>query len=130
MQRRELELHVGILGWLFIASHLIFLLIGGFIFTLLTSVGVLAGDPEALPILSLVGSMVGGLLALLALPGIAAGYGLLARRRWGRMLALVVGILNLVNVPLGTALGAYTLYILLQEQADGLFGAPQVAVAQ
>jgi hypothetical protein len=129
MERREIELHVGVLGWLFIASHLIFLVLGGFIFTLLTSVGVLAADPEALPILSLVGSMVGGLLALLALPGIVAGYGLLVRRRWGRLLALVVGILNLVNVPLGTALGAYTLYILLQPQADELFGPPPVAVA-
>jgi hypothetical protein len=130
MQRREIELHVGILGWLFIASHLVFLILGGFIFTLLTSVGVLAGDAEALPILSLVGSMVGGLLALLALPGIVAGYGLLVRRRWGRMLAIVVGILNLANVPLGTALGAYTLYVLLQERAEGLFGPPAVALPQ
>jgi hypothetical protein len=130
MQRREIELHVGILGWLFIASHLIFLILGGFIFTLLTSVGVLAGDPQALPILSLVGTMVGGLLAVLALPGIVAGYGLLTRRRWGRMLAIVVGILNLANVPLGTALGAYTLYVLLQEQADELFGPPAVALPQ
>jgi hypothetical protein len=46
------------------------------------------------------------------------------------MLAIVVGILNLANVPLGTALGAYTLYVLLQEQADGLFGLPPVAVTQ
>ncbi len=129
MQRREIELHVGILGWLFIASHLIFLIIGGFVFTLLTSIGVLAGDPQALPILSLVGSMVGGLLTLLALPGIVAGYGLLTRRRWGRMLAIVVGILNLANVPLGTALGCYTLYVLLQEQVDELF-APPLAVPQ
>lgn len=129
MQRREIELHVGILGWLFIASHLIFLIIGGFVFTLLTSIGVLAGDPQALPILSLVGSMVGGLLTLLALPGIVAGYGLLTRRRWGRMLAIVVGILNLANVPLGTALGGYTLYVLLQEQVDELF-APPLAVPQ
>lgn len=130
MERREIELHIGILGWLFIASHLVFLILGGFIFTLLTSVGVLAGDPEALPILSLVGTMVGGLLALLAVPGMVAGYGLLARRRWGRMLAIVVGILNLANVPLGTALGAYTLYVLLQEQAEGLFDPQALAVAQ
>lgn len=130
MRRHEVALHVEILGWLFIASHIIFLLIGGFIFMLLTSVGVITGDPQALPILSLVGSFVGGLLGVLALPGILAGYGLLRRRSWGRMLALIVGILNLANLPLGTALGGYTLYVLLQEQAQALFDQSTVAAVQ
>jgi hypothetical protein len=130
MQGREVELHVSILGWLFVASHILFLGIGAFIFTLLTSVGVIAGDPEALPILSLIGSFVGGLLAVLALPGILAGYGLLRRRNWGRMLALVIGMLNLFNVPIGTVLGAYALWVLLQEQAESLFAPPPMASIQ
>jgi type IV secretory pathway VirB2 component (pilin) len=40
------------------------------------------------------------------------GYSLLTRRPWGRILAIVVGILTLFKPILGTALGIYTLWVL------------------
>jgi hypothetical protein len=50
-----------------------------------------------------------------------AGYGLLRRRAWGRILALVVGFLGLVDFPLGTAIGIYTFWVLLQDSAADYF---------
>lgn len=41
------------------------------------------------------------------------GYALLNRASWGRILAIVAGILALFKFPLGTALGIYTLWVLL-----------------
>jgi hypothetical protein len=41
------------------------------------------------------------------------GYSLLQRKPWGRILAIVLGILALFKFPLGTALGIYTLWVLL-----------------
>jgi hypothetical protein len=63
---------------------------------------------------------------VLALPGLAAGYRLLKRQAWGRILALVVGFLDLVNFPVSTAIGIYTLWVLLQDSAATYFarGAP------
>lgn len=46
------------------------------------------------------------------------GYGLLTRRSWGRVLAIVFAVLSLIRVPFGTALGIYTLWVL----APGLSG--------
>ncbi len=43
---------------------------------------------------------------------ILVGYSLLTRRPWGRMLAIVVGVLTLMKPILGTALGIYTLWVL------------------
>lgn len=40
------------------------------------------------------------------------GYSLLTRRPWGRILAIIVGILALLKFPIGTALGIYTLWVL------------------
>jgi hypothetical protein len=40
------------------------------------------------------------------------GYSLLTRRPWGRMVAIVVGVLTLLKPLLGTALGIYTLWVL------------------
>jgi hypothetical protein len=41
------------------------------------------------------------------------GWGLLERTEWGRILAIIVAILNLIKFPFGTALGIATLVILL-----------------
>jgi hypothetical protein len=40
------------------------------------------------------------------------GYALLTRRPWGRTLAIVAAILSLIKLPVGTALGIYTLWVL------------------
>jgi len=61
-------------------------------------------------------------LAVVALAAIAwaaahhvAGRGLKARKAWGRNLALVLAAFNLLLLPLGTALGLYSLWVLLHE---------------
>jgi uncharacterized membrane protein len=45
--------------------------------------------------------------------GLMAGLALLGGQRSGRRLALIAGFLSLSNIPLGTALGIYTLVVLL-----------------
>src|SRR5579859_4421396 len=118
----EMQQHVSILGWLFIVSNALFLFIAGFVFVLLTGLGQSVSDPEARAILPLVGSSVGLLLALLSLPGLAAGYGLLTRKPWARVLGIVVAVLGLFNFPVGTAIGIYALWVLLQTSAANCFG--------
>jgi hypothetical protein len=46
---------------------------------------------------------------------------LLKRQEWGRTLVLVIFFFNLINFPLGTALGVYSLVILLKEETVKLF---------
>ncbi len=46
-----------------------------------------------------------------------AGYGLLKVRPWARVPSIVLGFLALLHIPLGTALGIYTLVILLPSEA-------------
>jgi hypothetical protein len=46
-----------------------------------------------------------------------AGWGLLERESWARLLTLVLAFLSLFNAPFGTALGIYTLWVLLPNQA-------------
>jgi hypothetical protein len=44
--------------------------------------------------------------------GLLVGIGLMRRERWARPLAMVIGILMLLKIPFGTALGIYTLWVL------------------
>jgi len=121
MNAREMQQHVTILGWLYLVGHAVFLMIGAFLFILLTGIGLAVDDPEARLVLPLVGTAVGWLLILLGLPGLIAGYGLLTVKPWARVLALVIGIFNLANVPIGTIIGAYACWVLLQEPAQAYF---------
>jgi hypothetical protein len=63
-------------------------------------------------------SFIGALILAKAAAGFIAGWGLLQRESWARIVALVVGFISLFNVPLGTALGIYTLWVLLPSQAE------------
>ena len=50
-----------------------------------------------------------------------AGWGLLERTQWGRVVAIVAAILCLIRIPLGTALGIATLVILLGYRNSALY---------
>jgi hypothetical protein len=63
-------------------------------------------------------TFIGGLILVKAVAGFFAGWGLLQREPWARVVALILGFLSLFNVPIGTALGIYTLWVLLPTQSD------------
>jgi len=46
-----------------------------------------------------------------------AGWGLLKMQPWGRTFALAIGFLGLIHPPFDTALGIYTLFVLLPDAA-------------
>jgi hypothetical protein len=50
-----------------------------------------------------------------------AGWGLLERTEWGRIVAIIVAILSLIKFPFGTALGVATLIILLGYRNTALY---------
>jgi hypothetical protein len=63
-------------------------------------------------------SFIGIFILLKAAAGFFAGWGLLQREPWARVLTLVLAFLALFNIPLGTALGIYTLWVLLPAGAE------------
>jgi hypothetical protein len=120
--------HVPIIGWCFIVYHGIVALVGIVIGLIVSGAGVISGEREAMFITGAVGVLVTGLLIAISLPGIIAGIGLLKYRPWARILAIIIGVLHLLSFPFGTALGVYTLYVLLNPEAPSIFGMQQGAV--
>lgn len=118
---QSMEQHITLLGWLYIVTNILLILIAGFVFMVMVGAGAVSGDVEAVRIMPVIATAVGGFLTALALPGILTGIGLLKRKPWARIAAAVLGIINLTNFPLGTAVGVYTLWILLQSEAADHF---------
>ena len=81
----------------------------------------------AIPIIGITGAMLTAFLLVLSLPGVIAGFGLLAYKPWARILGIVLAAINLINIPIGTIFGAYALWALLHKDSERLFAAgPQV----
>ena len=109
----ELERHVKILGWLNIVTSVATIVIMGFVAIIMLGAGALSGEAEAFGVMVLVSLFVGFFMLLLSIPGIIAGWGLLNGKNWARVLAIVLGCLNILSFPFGTAIGLYTLWVLL-----------------
>ena len=62
--------------------------------------------------------MVGTLFLVGGVAGIITGWGLLERQSWARMLAIVLAALSLLDMPFGTAIGIYTLWVLLPAKSE------------
>jgi phage shock protein PspC (stress-responsive transcriptional regulator) len=117
----RMEEHVKILGILYIAFSAFGLIIAFIVFVAVTGGGLISGDETAIAITSIVGIAVAAILVLLSAPGIIGGMGLLKRQSWARILVLVLGVINLINIPFGTALGIYTIWALTHRETEALF---------
>lgn len=61
---------------------------------------------------------VSGIFLATGVIGAVAGWGLYEHRSWARILAIVLAFLNLLHPPLGTAIGIYTLWVLLPSASE------------
>jgi hypothetical protein len=110
-------LHVvfGVLGIL--ASLAILLFYGG----LATLIGFTDQSDDrfvAIPVLGVIFGIGAILVFLLSLPGLIGGIGLLLGHNWARIVLIVVSCLELLKFPFGTALGVYSLWVLLNKDAE------------
>lgn len=104
--------HIRILGWLHIVLGFVDLCIGLLAFGVLSGIGAFSGDIAAFGIMSVIGGFAGAFMLIMALPNFLCGMGLL--RNWGGwviVLAVVLGLFNLMHVPVGTAIALYTFWI-------------------
>ncbi len=122
MLEQDLDLHVKVVGWLHVLEAILY--IGGAVLIMIffAGLGIMADDPQALGILSLVGFCGGGFLLLIGVPVALAGWGLLHRRSWSRVLAMVLAVLGLFLFPIGTIVGIYVLFVLTAAPAAEYFG--------
>jgi hypothetical protein len=116
-----MQKHLTAVAALQVGLSILGVLIGIFVFVLLTGIGVIAQEKEALFILSTIGTGVGLFLLIISVPGIIGGIGLFKRKEWARILVLILSAIDLLNIPIGTALGIYSIWVLVQKETVRLF---------
>ena len=123
--------HVDFLGILFLGWSAFSLLAGCAMLLLAagaaTIMGASSGADESVGVAAGITAAFFSTIGVLALVWGAvhagAGYGLRQHRHWSRPLALALGVVNLILLPFGTALGVYALWVLLTAETRDLFHA-------
>ena len=114
--------HIKILAWL----HIVFGIFGA-----LAAAAILGGTMFGAAftgsfrdsaIVGLAGGAVSIFIGAMAALQLVAGWGLLQRRPWARILTIILGVISLIRFPWGTALGIYTLWVLLSKDGAAQFG--------
>ena len=129
-----MQTHVKVVGVAFIVFGALGILAATVIMVVFGGAAGIVGasaDPEeaafALPIIGLTGTLLSMFLFALSVPGLITGFGLLSWKPWARILGIVLCAIQLINIPLGTLLGIYGLWVLLNNDTERLFsGGPAV----
>jgi hypothetical protein len=116
-----MEKHVTFVAVLNIAFGFLGLFLAVFLFFVIVGAGIISGEPEAMTATSIIGTAIGFFLVLTSLPEIIGGFGLLKKRAWARILILVIACLDLLWIPIGTLIGIYEIWVLLNEDTVKLF---------
>jgi hypothetical protein len=53
--------------------------------------------------------------------GLVGGIGLMGFRKWARILVLIISAVDCLNIPLGTLVGVYSIWALMQDESIKLF---------
>jgi hypothetical protein len=70
------------------------------------------------------------LLFVVGLVPLAVGYALRKQRSWARPLGLALAVVSLINIPVGTALGIYTIKFFWSEGGVRLYGGRSAAAGE
>jgi len=92
------------------------------IFFAFSFAGSFVGDvDEATVVLKFIGSLLPAIVILFSLIGLIGGIGLLSYQKWARVLVMVVAAIGCLAFPLGTIVGIYSLWALMQDETILLF---------
>jgi hypothetical protein len=135
-----MDKHISLVGILNIVYRALILLGAGVLFVLAASFGYLIDalvrwgsiEPDEVPseifnIAPVILCVIATIMVVVSVVAIIGAVGVMRKREWARVLLLVISFLGLVRVPLGTILGAYSIWVLLNDETIKLFN-PRVNV--
>jgi hypothetical protein len=77
--------------------------------------------PEIFSLVQIVLSIIAIIILIFAVVGIIGSIGVLKKKEWGRLTLLIVSFFTLLSIPLGTILGVYSIWVLLNDETIRLF---------
>jgi hypothetical protein len=80
-------------------------------------------EPMVENLIAFVGNTLSLIIFFISVLGVIGGAGLFSYKPWARVLVMIVSAINCLNVPVGTAKGVYSIWVLMQPETIELFDA-------
>ena len=122
METRNIKQHITFVGALHIGFGILGL-IGALVLYITFGfvIGLVEHEPIAVAVLTALGRGLPLLMLFFSALGIVGGIGLFSYSAWARILILIISAINCLNIPVGTAKGIYSIWVLMQKEAIALF---------
>ncbi|MGQ9619558.1 MAG: hypothetical protein ACUVTX_01065 [Bacteroidales bacterium] len=122
MENLKMQKHVTVVGILRIVLSSLGLLLAIIILVAINfAKGFVEHDHIASTVLTFIGTAIPVFIGSVSLLGIIGGIGVLAYKNWARILVLVVSVVGCLNIPIGTLVGVYSIWVLMQTETVKLF---------
>jgi len=117
----KMEKHITVIAALHVGFSLLGILTAIVVYIVLHSIMYIADDPDTVHVLNIVARWVSLFLLLVSIPGLIGGIGLFMKKNWARILVLIISVFDLLNIPLGTIIAVYSIWVLVQDDTVKLF---------
>ena len=118
----DMKKHVSVVGIL----RIVFAVLGLFvalliIFGMSIAISYVHGDEVGVTVLRTIMISLSSVILVVSVLSIIGGIGLFSYREWARVLIIIMSAINCLNIPIGTAKGVYSIWVLLQDETIKLF---------
>lgn len=122
MEKRNMKQHVSLVGALHVGFGILGLLGALAVYLSFHFVFGFVEDVDvAEELISFLGNTLSLIILFFSALGIIGGIGLFTYKSWSRILVMIVSAINCLNVPVGTAKGIYSIWVLMQPETIELF---------
>jgi hypothetical protein len=122
MEKRNMKQHVSLVGALHVGFGILGLLGALAVYLSFHFVFGFVEDIDiAEELISFLGNTLSLIIVFFSALGIIGGIGLFTYKSWARILVMIVSAINCLNIPIGTAKGVYSIWVLMQAETIELF---------
>ena len=122
MEELTMKKHVTLVAALQIGFSTMGIIIATVVFFVFSFAGSFVSDVDVADVvLKFIGTFIPAVIFLGSLLGLIGGIGLLSSQRWARILVLITSAIVCFVFPVGTIIGVYSLWVLLQDETARLF---------
>jgi hypothetical protein len=116
-----MERHISIVAALHIGLSIMGIFFGMVLLVLVFATDIFIREPYAMSLLSILIPVIVFFIFLLCILTIIGGIGLFVHKNWARILIMILSAIDLFNIPVGTAVGIYSFWVLVQEDTAKIF---------
>ena len=122
MENSNMKKHVTVVGSIQIGFSVLGLMAAATVFVALTFArGFVEDDETARTVLGFLSISIPLLVGLMSTLGLVGGIGILVYKPWARYLLIVLSAIGCVNIPFGTGIGIYSIWVLINDETLKLF---------